>query len=178
MAIVLIGYRGSGKSVVARALAARLGRTAVDADERLEARAGCTIRELFAVHGEPHFRALEETFLADLLEEPRTVIAAGGGAVLSPATRARLKLAEAVVWLRASVETLAGRIAGDAATQERRPPLTSGGVLAEIDSLLRRREPLYRECAAFAVDTDGRDVHEIVDEILNQLPASLREGAA
>ncbi|HEX6984200.1 MAG TPA: shikimate kinase, partial [Planctomycetaceae bacterium] len=81
MALTFIGYRGSGKSTVGAAVAARLGRPFADADAEIERRAGRTIREIFATDGEPHFRALEREVMADLLSRDDLVIAAGGGAV-------------------------------------------------------------------------------------------------
>src|SRR6185369_11029470 len=151
MVITLIGYRGSGKSTVAAPLAERLGWSWIDADAVIEQRAGCSIREIFAAEGEPGFRRRERDVLSELLRGDKLVIAAGGGAILSAETRADMRAAGPVVWLRASVETLAARIAGDATTAERRPNLVSGGV-QEICDLLAFREPLYRECATIVID--------------------------
>src|SRR5262249_32412287 len=146
MVITLIGYRGSGKSSVAAPLAARLGWDWCDADQKIEEAAGCTIREIFARHGEPHFRELERQVMAQLLAHDRLVIAAGGGAILDESTRALLCTAGPVIWLRASVDTLHARIAADATTVGRRPALTSRPGPDEISQLLTQREPLYREC--------------------------------
>jgi shikimate kinase len=165
MVVTLVGYRGSGKSTVAAALASRLGWGWVDADHGIECRAGRTIRDVFARDGEPAFRLMEREVLADLLSRDELVVAAGGGAVLDADTRRRMKAAGPVVWLQASVETLERRIVGDATTAERRPNLTAGGGRAEIETLLARREPLYREVADVTVDTDGRDADSLADEI-------------
>ena len=166
--ITLIGYRGSGKSTVAPALAARLGFEWTDADVVLEAAAGASIREIFAAEGETGFRRRERETLVKLLARDRLVLAAGGGAVLNPETRRDLKSAGPVVWLRAGLETLAARIAGDPATAGRRPALAGGGT-QEIATLLSVREPMYRECASLIVDTDGLPVAEIVERICREL---------
>lgn len=170
MIITLVGYRGTGKSSVAVGLAARLGMTPIDADALIERRAGCTIRELFEQQGEPAFRRLERAVLAELLAQDGLVIAAGGGAVLDPDTRQRMRAAGPVVWLQASAATIAARLEADRTTRDRRPPLTSVGPRHEIELLLAQREPLYREVASLAVPTDARDVPEVVDDIVARLP--------
>jgi shikimate kinase len=169
MVITLIGYRGSGKSTVAPPLAARLGWSWADADPLIEQAAGCSIREIFAAEGEAGFRHRERQTIALALGRDRLVLAAGGGAILNAETRRDLKVAGPVVWLRARLETLAARIAGDPATASRRPDLAGGGP-REIARLLAAREPLYRECASLTIDTEGLSIDEIVDSICRQLP--------
>ncbi|HXY33392.1 MAG TPA: shikimate kinase [Planctomycetaceae bacterium] len=165
MVVTLIGYRGTGKTSVAPPLARRLHLDSIDADAELERRAGKSIREIFETEGEPGFRAREKALLAELLARDRLVIAAGGGAVLDPETRARMRAAGPVVWLRATPATIERQIAADATTRDRRPKLTVDGGRVEIESLLAVREPLYREAASFTVDVDDRTVDEIVAEI-------------
>jgi hypothetical protein len=87
MTIALIGYRGAGKTTVARLLARRLGWEAIDADDLLEARAGRTIQQIFAEQGEPWFRDWESAILAELVRRPRAILALGGGVVLREANR-------------------------------------------------------------------------------------------
>jgi shikimate kinase len=171
MPITLIGYRGSGKSSVAPALAARLGYDWIDADVLLESRAGRTIRQIFAESGEPEFRRLERETLQELLQRDRLVIAAGGGAILNPDTRKEMRAAGPVVWLRASVTLLESRIAADAVTAERRPALSSSG-RDDIAQLLAAREPLYQECATVTVATDHLTVEQVVDRVVAGLPVS------
>jgi len=170
MVLTLIGYRGSGKSTVAAPLAERLGWDWVDVDAVIEQEAGCTIRDIFAAEGEPGFRRRERNAIAALLQRDRLVLAAGGGAILDAETRHDLQAAGHVVWLRADISTLAGRIAGDPTTAARRPQLAGGGT-QEIANLLAAREPLYRECATQIVDTDNLTVDEIVDLVCQKLPA-------
>jgi len=176
MTLTLIGYRGTGKSSVAAPLAARLGFTSIDADAEIERRAGHTIREIFANEGESAFRQRERAVLEELFARDRLVIAAGGGAVLDATTRGRMRTAGPVIWLRASVDAIERRIAEDVSTASRRPALTALGGRREIEATLAIREPLYRECAGIIVDTDGRSIDEIVEQILSQL-TSLPEGS-
>ena len=164
MVITLIGYRGSGKSTVAEALAARLGWDWIDADAAIEEAAGRTIREIFDAEGEAGFRRRERQTLAALLGRDRLVVAAGGGAVLDSQTRSDMKSAGPVVWLQASLPVLAKRIAGDPTTAARRPNLAGGGT-EEIARLLAEREPLYRDCASHSVFTDALTTAEIAERI-------------
>lgn len=170
MVITLIGYRGSGKSSVARPLAERLGWNWVDADTVIEQATGRTIKEIFAAEGEPAFREWERRVMGDLLARDRLVIAAGGGAILNPETRRLVRHAGPVIWLQASLETLHARIQEDVTTAQRRPNLTSQGGLAEIAQVLAIREPYYRECASLIVDTDTTSIPEIVEQIVGQIP--------
>lgn len=173
MVITLIGYRGCGKSSVAPRLAQRLSWTWIDADVELEQRTGRSIREIFATDGELEFRRLERETLVELLKRDRLVLAAGGGAVLNAETRADFRAAGPVVWLRASVETIARRILRDSPASQRRPNLTARGGVDEIRELLAVRTPLYEECATITVDTNDRPLFETVAAILERLPADL-----
>ena len=168
--IFLVGYRCTGKTTVARLLAERLGWGWRDADLELERRHG-SIRQVFAAEGEAGFRDKEAAVLAELCGTPRQVIATGGGVVLRPENRERLRAAGRVVWLTADAETLWRRLQQDAATAERRPNLTVGG-LAEVEELLRVRQPLYAACADWAVDTADRPPEEVARRIAEWLLAS------
>lgn len=169
MVVTLIGYRGCGKSTVAVLLARQLNWASIDADVELERRAGKSIREIFADDGEPCFRQLERDVLHDLLSRDRLVIAAGGGAVLNAETRDEMAHAGPVVWLQASVATLEKRLKTDVETASRRPALTSGSPIGEIETVLAEREPIYRSCATHAVATDDKSPEEIVRQILDDL---------
>jgi shikimate kinase len=166
--IFLIGYRGTGKSTVARLLAERLGWAWVDADALLEARHGRSIRQIFADEGEAGFREREAALLGELCGLRRHVVATGGGVVLRPQNRQRLREAGRVVWLTADPQTIWGRLQQDHTTAERRPALTVGG-LAEIEELLRVREPWYRACAHVTVDTAGRSPADVTAAVLSQV---------
>ncbi len=178
MVITLIGYRGTGKSTIAAPLASRLGWEWMDADTQIEARVGKSIRDVFAEEGEPAFRAYERETMQSLLERDNVVIAAGGGAILNEQTRQNMRASGPVIWLTASIATILSRMDGDATTSNRRPNLTNTGGRDEVEKVLAMREPLYRECAQIIVDTEGRDVEAIVDEIIAAIKPRLTEGAA
>ncbi|MBQ9874348.1 MAG: shikimate kinase [Thermoguttaceae bacterium] len=171
--IVLIGYRATGKTTLAGALAARWGFDWVDLDVWIEDYARATIAEIFAREGEPYFRDLEERVVADVLDLPQPlVVATGGGAPLRESSRALMKERGVVVWLRASVETIASRILGDPTTASRRPSLTdANSPVAEIERVLAAREPIYRDAAQLIVETDGKTIDELVVEIADAAPA-------
>ncbi len=178
MLLSLIGYRGSGKSAVAQAVALRLGWDWVDADVEIELRAGKSIAAIFADDGEEHFRDLESAVLAELMRRERTVLALGGGVVLRASNRQELIAASRegrgkIVWLKASPALLWERIIADTTTAARRPNLTAGGGLEEVKTLLTRREPLYRECADLVIETDGKSLAEVADEVVGWLQESL-----
>jgi shikimate kinase len=177
--ITLIGYRGTGKSTVARLVANRLGWSWVDADAYLEERANRTIREIFAAEGETGFRARESALLSELTGRDRTVIAAGGGVVLRPENRLAIRRSGFTVWLVATPSTIQQRLSLDPSTATRRPRLTDYDELNEIRLLLAQREPLYRECADLTVDTERQPPDQvaqgIVDAFAVREPATRRE---
>jgi shikimate kinase len=166
--VFLVGYRGTGKSTVARLLAHHLGWPWLDADDLIERHAGISIRQIFEAEGEAGFRKRESAVLEELCGLHQHVIATGGGVVLSGTNRRRLKAAGRVVWLTADAQTIRRRLEKDGRTGERRPVLTVGG-LAEINELLRAREPLYRAVADLTVDTAGRAPEEVADAIHHSL---------
>jgi len=167
--IFLIGYRGSGKTTVGRRLGELLAWPAIDADTELEARAGKSIKDIFATGGEAAFRELETRVISDLASRKDHVISLGGGAILSDANRKAIKGRGPVVWLQASPETLFARINADPTTEERRPNLTAQGGVEEIRTLLAERTPKYKACADLAVDVNRLDPDEIARQILAAL---------
>lgn len=165
--LTIIGYRGCGKSTVAELLSRSLGVPWHDADAVLEGRAGCSIATLVRDRGEAAFRDLEEAVLADLLAGPPAIIATGGGVVLRPVNRSRLRdRGRPVVWLSAAADVVRGRLAADPMTASRRPALSGGDPLDEVASTLAVREPLYRECADVAFDTGVESPQRIADRIV------------
>jgi len=170
--VYLIGPRGSGKSTVGRLLAERLGWAFVDADEALEGAAGKSVAELFATEGEAGFRAREIDLLRELATLEKHVIACGGGVVLRPENRGVLRDTGHCVWLTGAPETLCQRLECDPTTAKRRPALTELAGRAEIEKLLREREPLYREVSHLTVATDGRSPADVVSAILTAWPTS------
>lgn len=166
MNIVLIGYRGTGKSSVGKILAERLQRRMVSTDEEIVRRAGLSIPEIVKQSGWDHFRDLESEVCQDLAGQDGLVIDTGGGAVLRPQNVARLKTNGTLFWLTADVATIAARIGGDS----QRPSLTgSKSFIEEIDDVLRERTPIYAAAADHVVATDGRSLADVVATILAQL---------
>jgi len=163
----LVGYRGSGKSTVARLVAAMLGWPWADADTLLEEKLGRTIREVFAAEGEARFRAYEQELLAELCLRHNLVLATGGGVILRPTNGVLLRQAGPVVWLRADPEELSRRLAADPTTEERRPALTSRGLHQEIAAVLEEREPLYRAIADLVLDTTSLPPDEAARRIFD-----------
>jgi shikimate kinase len=157
---------GSGKSSVGRRLANRMGLPFRDADDEIEAAAGCTISEFFARHGEPAFRDGERKVIARLLEGPPVVLATGGGAFMDAGTRAAIRQRAVSVWLRADLNTLVARTA----RRRGRPLLEKGDPRAVLSALMDERHPAY--AAADVVVDSGDGPHEdVVEAILRALRA-------
>ena len=165
--LVLVGMMGSGKTTVGRRVAARLGRRLRDSDAEVEARTGHTVREIFETEGEAAFRTEEARALAEALDEPDpVVVAAAGGVVLDPDNRARLRDAGTVVWLDATPEELARRVA----TGSHRP-LLGDDPLAALRRLDGERRPLYEEVADHRVPVGGRPLDDVVADVLTLVGA-------
>lgn len=165
--LVLIGYRGTGKSTVGRILAEQLGRAFLDSDREIEARSGRSIRSIFVESGEAAFRDWEERAIAELtFESPGAVLATGGGAVLREANRRRLRDFGFVAWLTADPTELARRLEADGSGLGGRPALTAAGTLDEIAQVLAARSPLYVELADAVIPTGGKDPRDVAEAIL------------
>jgi shikimate kinase len=163
MNIVLIGYRGTGKSSVGKVLAIQLARTLVSTDAEIVRRAGKPIPEIVAQEGWDHFRDLESEVCRDFSGSDRLVIDTGGGAILRLENARMLKQNGQVFWLTASIPSIVARIAGD--TQ--RPSLTgTNSFIEEIKDVLRERAPKYEAAADFVVPTDGRSIDSVIQEII------------
>lgn len=178
MNVILIGFRGAGKTSVGKALAERLGRVFIDCDELIERRTGLSIREIFEKWGESHFRGLESEAIAELAKLDGRVIATGGGAVLRHKNIQLLKRNGKIFFLDVTPETAFGRIAEDASSRSRRPALTDKDPFTEIREQMEFRRPYYLEGADVRVLTEGRGVEEVVKEILAYLQQSPPEEEA
>lgn len=166
--IFLVGPMGSGKSAVGRRLAERLGLTFVDSDAEIEARTGVDIGCIFDREGEAGFRARERDVIDLLTRQPRSLIATGGGAVLDAETRERLRSRGCVVYLRTSVDQQLARTR----RSTHRPLLATPDPRGTLQRLMQQRAGLYEESADLTVDTDGRKVKTVVDEIVRRLEAA------
>ncbi len=163
--VVFVGPPASGKTTVGTAVAAALGAPFRDTDTDVEQATGTTVADLFVLHGEPHFRALEERAVARALTEHDGVLALGGGAVLSPASRERLvgygRSGGTVVWLDVDLPSAARRVG-----LSRDRPLLGVNPRAMLRHMLEQRAPLYAEVATLTVPTSGREPGDVVAEIL------------
>ena len=164
--MVLVGLMGSGKSILGKQLASRLSLKLVDLDDLIVHRAGKVIPEIFKYDGEQAFRDLESRLLAEILaDDNQQIIATGGGAVLSADNRSLMKQSGQVIWLGASPDILAKRIAGDS----NRPLLVDVDPLEKMKALSSERNPLYEKVADLYVDTGKLSDEESIEKILEFL---------
>jgi shikimate kinase len=160
--IVMIGFMGAGKTSVGRLVARALGREFVDTDQMIERATRMTIGELFQREGELSFRRREIAAIDRAIAVPGRVVAVGGGAVLSAENRTALKQAGLLVYLRATPETLAGRLIG----VTDRPLLNTGDRVGRIRDLLVARGPIYETAGDVAIDTDRLNLEQTAVEVL------------
>ena len=163
--LVLVGYRGSGKSTVGAILAQRLKWSFIDLDEQIVRAAGKSIAEIFEQEGEGSFRQRERAAFKSLERSGRHVIALGGGAMIDRELRLNVRRVGKVIWLRAPAAVLWGRISRDPASLRNRPDLTANGGLEEIEELLKKREPFYRSAANHWVDTFPGTPEQVAETI-------------
>jgi shikimate kinase len=163
--IFLVGPMGSGKSAVGRHLARLVDAPFHDSDAEIERRTGVDISYIFEKEGEPRFRQREHEALEILTRLEPVVLATGGGAVLLPENRNLLTARGCVVYLRASVEQQAHRVAH----AKHRPLLVNVDPEAKLRELMAEREPLYTGVADVTVVTDGRKIQNVADEIIQAL---------
>jgi shikimate kinase len=171
MSIVLIGYRGSGKTTIGQKLAGRLWQTHVDTDPLVVKKAGKSIKEIFEQDGEQRFRDLETEVVREVSQLPDVVISLGGGAVLRDENRQALTQGgHKIIYLKCDPEELHRRIQADEATSLTRPSLTGlAGTLEEIEQLLAHREPVYRSVMTAELDVTNLSVEDAVVYIVRLL---------
>ena len=174
MNVVLIGFMGSGKTVVGRRLAQRLGYGFLDTDQFVESELGCTIAEVFSIQGEAYFRRLEARLADRLHALQNSVISTGGGMPLAPGNLQRLKRAGAVIFLKASEVDIVRRLERDT----RRPLLRKGDpetLEQRVHRLLGERLPTYEQ-ADVVVETHGKGINRVCGEIIRHLGRLRAEG--
>ncbi len=159
--LYLVGFMGTGKTTVGRAVAQRVGFACVDSDHEIERKQGKGIPAIFAELGEPAFRVMEREFVEGGHPATRTVVACGGGLVVQPGMTAALKARGVVVCLHASVETILARTSRN----NTRPLLAVEDPEARIRKLFAEREPIYRSSGSVIL-TDGRPLGDIVLHVL------------
>jgi shikimate kinase len=165
MNLVLIGYRGTGKSAVAAMLSQKLGMKAVSLDEEIVREAGMPIPEIVEQHGWPWFRDLESEIVERFAQRGAAILDTGGGVVLRPQNTQNLRRGGVLFWLEASVNVIVERIQ----ESTERPSLTEGrSFLEEVEEVLSERLPLYRAAADRAIDTDLLTVAGVADEIIRE----------
>lgn len=171
--IALVGMMGAGKTTVGRRLARALRLPFQDADEEIERAAGVSVSELFALRGEEEFRRGEAQVIERLLSGPPAVLATGGGALTSEATRRLIAERAISVWLRADLDTLTRR----ATRRPTRPLLQNGDPRETLSRLLAARTPFY-QAANITIDSGAGPHGETVAAILGELRAfSVTESA-
>jgi shikimate kinase len=164
MNIVLIGYRGTGKSTVAKILGHRLERTIMSTDTEIVKKAGQSIPQIVEQFGWDHFRDLETQMCRKLEDQTDLIIDTGGGLILKEENVNILKANGTIFWLTAEVSTIVKRISGD--TQ--RPSLSGNKTFVEeIEDILKERTPKYQTAADHVIPTDRTTPHQIADAILS-----------
>jgi shikimate kinase len=163
MNIVLIGYRGTGKSVVGELLAHRLNRVTVSMDAEIVKKAGMSIPEFVEKNGWPGFRDLETEVARELAGRDNIIVDCGGGVIERPENIPALRENGVIFWLQASVAVIVDRIAGGT----ERPALTAGQTFTdEVAEVLDRRTPLYSAAAQHTINTDAMTPDQVADRIL------------
>lgn len=164
--VVLIGYMGAGKSTVGQALAEQIAVPFWDMDAVIEEKQGRRIVDIFAENGEDYFRRLETECFRELLEQKGAcVLSAGGGLPLRRENRELLRKMGCAVYLQVTKKTVLERLKED----KSRPLLQVEDKEAKVEEMIRMRHPIYLEAADITVETDGRSVEEMVQEILKLL---------
>ncbi len=159
--LYLVGFMGTGKTTVGRAVAVRLGFTFVDSDHEIERASGRTIARIFAEDGEPAFRRMERTFIESGHAPNGRVVACGGGLVVQPGMLELVQSRGIVVCLHATLETILSRTSGT----NHRPLLAVADPTERIRTLYAEREPIYRR-AGSVILTDGRPLLEVVGHVV------------
>lgn len=159
--LYLVGFMGTGKSTIGRAVAHKLGFQLLDTDHEIERRQGRSVADIFAQLGEPAFRAMERELIEHGHPAERMVVSCGGGLVVQPGMLDLLKSKGVVVCLHASLETIFARTV----RHRNRPLLEVEDPLERIRALYAAREPIYKQ-AGTVILTDGRPLHDLTGHVL------------
>jgi len=156
MNLILIGYRGVGKSCGGKLAAINLKVNFIDCDLEIENKFNLNVNEIFNNFGENKFRDAEEELLSELSEIKNTIIATGGGIVIHDQNRLLLKKLGKIIWLRANENTIFNRI-----KNEVRPRLTNLSLMEEITQITLERENIYKSISDFSIDTNNKTIMEV-----------------
>ena len=160
--LVFVGAPGSGKTTIGKQVAEKLSVEFIDVDNEIEMDEKTTISEIFVKKGEAYFRQLERTKISELLNSFDGVLSLGGGSVLDELTRQALAIAP-VVWLKVSSGDASSRVGLGLSR-----PVLMGNVRSTLVKLLEERTPLYDEVADWEIDTSGKSIEQVVQEVLLQ----------
>lgn len=161
--VVLIGYMGSGKSTVGKILREKTDWLLLDSDVEIEKEQNKKISDIFKEQGEDTFRNMESEYLDKLAKMDESIIlSTGGGMPMRKENADRMKKVGLVIYLRATAETIYGRLKDD--TQ--RPLLQTGDKLTIITEMLERRNPVYESAADIIIDTDDNNLERVVNDIM------------
>lgn len=167
--LVLVGMMGAGKTAIGRRLAERLDCPFLDADDEIETAAGCSISDIFALHGEAAFRDGERRVIKRLLDCSPTVLATGGGAFMDADIRQAVHDKGISIWLRADIETLWQRVR----RRDHRPLLETENPRETLERLIQDRNPTYAE-ADITVDSDVGPLCKTVDRVMDAIEEFLK----
>jgi shikimate kinase len=160
--LVFVGAPGSGKTTIGKQVAQKLSVEFIDVDNEIEMDEKTTISDIFVKKGESYFRQLERTKISELLNSFSGVLSLGGGSVLDETTRQALAIAP-VVWLKVSSGDASSRVGLGLSR-----PVLMGNVRSTLVKLLEERTPLYEEVADWEIDTSGKSIEDVVQEVLLQ----------
>jgi len=164
--IILVGPMGSGKTTIGRRLSERLSLDFFDSDHEIVNTTGVSIDHIFDVEGEKGFRARESDVLKKLCNMANIVLATGGGAVILEENRELMKKASSIIYLSSSVDQILRRTA----MSKTRPLLEkSNNRRKTITDIVDARDPLYREVSSHIINTNGKKLNEVIDEIIEVL---------
>ncbi len=155
---------GSGKSTIGHRLAKKLSLPFYDTDQRIEARLGVSVSDIFAYEGEAYFRRMEDTVMRELVDSPPSVIGTGGGLYMQDALRQLINARTISIWLQAPLDVLVERVS----RRHTRPLLEQGDKHSILSNLLATREPFYRQ-AHLHIDSAAGSHAAIVHTIIRQL---------
>ena len=164
--IALIGFMGTGKTAVGKALAARLGREFIELDSLIEQKAGKSLPEIFQQDGEIGFRELEIEAAKEVADKKNAIIACGGGLVLNKINIDRLRKECIIVYLTASPGVILKRTSDD---KNERPLLTAPDRASQIKELLKFRQPFYERAADIKIDTSKLNTDSVAERIIKRV---------